>query len=753
MKIKNSKSVKINQLVSSPILKFKKRKYKVATKRKLKKLVKDKMPNQRWEVTNSVQSTAKCKEENKTVSVISSKNKRHRPKITFHMASTSKTDLENCESNLLGQVSIVKMSSVSMGDVWRTEFYNKHNNNSVTPLKCLMFNAKKDSSSLISDNCLNHNNATRNTVLSVNPDEVQPLNSNEKLTTKKVTIFDVQKSSHEQNMKEYSLEVNSTNEKNTVAKIYELSGFRFLVVMEPECYFYIIGIIELELLKGSLEILGYKFNGQIKKQVIFSPQGSCHLCIKAKNYGDTFLQNSQNISFDQLLQLGLSEEKSRRVLRESETCTLFIINRNRNYLSSYVWPKFFENHHSFSIFPPDDLLNDEERPCHNVELKVDCIFEANLNGIGLKQFVEVSEWSAAVENITLNGCPKSILCGGKSVGKSTLLRYLINKCLQKWSGVLVLDFDLGQCEFTIGGCISAVLLEEPVLGPNYTHLKQPLRSVFLGEIDVTKCPESYIEGCTSLIHFARENYDNIPWLINTMGFTKGFGVKLICDIIKNVKPTHVIEIQSKKRNLNFPMRLDPGFVHNQNIGNCATTIDYKFFIVGSGAEEKGNNSPKARGMSPAEARNLVILAYFSEVLSSEMTSLTQATPYMINMDQINLKITNKYNFTKAQLCATMNGNLVALCILNEGDRFPHCPGFGIIRGIDHRTGVIYMITPLPRETLKQINCLVKGNICLPESLHFSQVNEAVGPIPFLAHTSGKPTSRFAKRDFRKLPMS
>ncbi|KAG8300773.1 Polynucleotide 5'-hydroxyl-kinase nol9 [Homalodisca vitripennis] len=125
----------------------------------------------------------------------------------------------------------------------------------------------------------------------------------------------------------------------------------------------------------------------------------------------------------------------------------------------------------------------------------------------------------------------------------------------------------------------------------------------------------------------------------------------------------------------------------------------------------------------------------------------------INMDQINLKITNKYNFTKAQLCATMNGNLVALCIMNEGDKFPHCPGFGIVRGIDYHTSTIYLITPMPRDVLKQINCIVKGNICLPESLHFSQVNEAVGPIPFLAHTSGKPTSRFAKRDFRKLPVS
>lgn len=73
--------------------------------------------------------------------------------------------------------------------------------------------------------------------------------------------------------------------------------------------------------------------------------------------------------------------------------------------------------------------------------------------------------------------PKVVLCGGKSVGKSTFLRYLINRLLKKLNKILVLDFDLGQCEFTVGGCISATLVEEPVLGPNFSHLKQPLRYV------------------------------------------------------------------------------------------------------------------------------------------------------------------------------------------------------------------------------------------------------------------------------------
>lgn len=55
------------------------------------------------------------------------------------------------------------------------------------------------------------------------------------------------------------------------------------------------------------------------------------------------------------------------------------------------------------------------------------------------------------------------------------MRYFINKCLKKWNRILVLDFDIGQSEFFIPGCISAFVIDRPLLGPNYTHLMQPLK--------------------------------------------------------------------------------------------------------------------------------------------------------------------------------------------------------------------------------------------------------------------------------------
>lgn len=68
-----------------------------------------------------------------------------------------------------------------------------------------------------------------------------------------------------------------------------------------------------------------------------------------------------------------------------------------------------------------------------------------------------------------------VLCGGKGVGKSTLLRFLVNRCLKKWPKILVLDFDPGQSEFTVMGCLSAALVQQPLLGPNFSHLIEPIR--------------------------------------------------------------------------------------------------------------------------------------------------------------------------------------------------------------------------------------------------------------------------------------
>lgn len=69
-----------------------------------------------------------------------------------------------------------------------------------------------------------------------------------------------------------------------------------------------------------------------------------------------------------------------------------------------------------------------------------------------------------------------MLCGGKGVGKSTLLRFITNRLLSNGNDtVVVMDFDPGQAELTIPGCVSLAVVKKPMLGPNFTHLENPLK--------------------------------------------------------------------------------------------------------------------------------------------------------------------------------------------------------------------------------------------------------------------------------------
>lgn len=66
--------------------------------------------------------------------------------------------------------------------------------------------------------------------------------------------------------------------------------------------------------------------------------------------------------------------------------------------------------------------------------------------------------------------------GGKGTGKSTFLRYYVNRLVTQPGGggpVLVVDLDPGQSEFTVPGSVTATVVRAPLLGPNFTHLRTP----------------------------------------------------------------------------------------------------------------------------------------------------------------------------------------------------------------------------------------------------------------------------------------
>lgn len=198
-----------------------------------------------------------------------------------------------------------------------------------------------------------------------------------------------------------SISVCTLDKQVSTANVYELNYSKHLVVLQPENIFYFIGIVELELLQGSVEVLGFIFNEQRKKNMLFSTVGYSHLYIKSVKND---VANNTDVKIEDLLLLGLSEKSSREVLREKEKCSIFILSRNKDHVSCSVWTHFFQTHLKFSIIPLSDLIgsDQEHRSSWLVESKLGCVLDGSIKEKG-KEFVELPEWLNVVEEITCHG--------------------------------------------------------------------------------------------------------------------------------------------------------------------------------------------------------------------------------------------------------------------------------------------------------------------------------------------------------------
>lgn len=144
----------------------------------------------------------------------------------------------------------------------------------------------------------------------------------------------------------------------------------------------------------------------------------------------------------------------------------------------------------------------------------------------------------------------TLIAGGKNVGKSTSVRCLINSLLHTSEKVVLVDVDPGQAECTPPGCISYSLIEEPLMGPNFTHLKAPVYQLFIDDINVSRCVTRYLEGVKMLIERLKECpvLSRLPIVVNTMGFTQSLGWDIAVFIIKLIRPSIILQITSKKKN-------------------------------------------------------------------------------------------------------------------------------------------------------------------------------------------------------------
>ncbi|CAA7398647.1 unnamed protein product [Spirodela intermedia] len=372
-----------------------------------------------------------------------------------------------------------------------------------------------------------------------------------------------------------------------------------------------------------------------------------------------------------------------------------------------------------------------------------------------------SQWSEAAESITFASPPSHppiiFICGPKNTGKSTFARHLVNVLLQRHTQVAHLDTDVGQPEFTPPGCLSLHVLHEQSKGtfspaqstnlislslslsPNPSPLssnltvvsiKTPLRCHFFGDISSKRDPKAYLDRIFHLYDYFHKEHrfkkleksgkSVPPLVINTPGWVKGIGYDLLVDMIKYMKPTHVVQIRTTSENKNLPYGAfwsDGTLEENVNLidlfAPCTDSFNQTVLIQKQALTLRDNR----------------IIAYFQQCVPIGMNistrkelahALASIPPYEVSIS--GTKVLHLHcNVPSSEIFHSLNATIVGLAVSSSeptGSRnhLPWCVGLGIVRGVDLVKDLLYVITPVPLCHLEKVDLLLQGLIRIPTCL-------------------------------------
>lgn len=389
--------------------------------------------------------------------------------------------------------------------------------------------------------------------------------------------------------------------------------------------FYIYGTVRLTLLAGSMEVYGHslKLNTEVE---IFSPRGCSVIEIASSPTKTDISQESlSEILKSYKSQFCLNDLKTIESLYNPETDAVVLLRRNEERKKVVQQYKKFMNE---NVFPNINNIS-ADRHLYNSEYLLRCMI--NISSQEQKCLRLPKDW----QKFELTSRSRVMLAGGKSVGKSTLLRYLINRHLPR--KVLLIDLDIGQPEVFIPQTVSCTVIEQPLLGPGFLLNLQPEISFAVGHTNIALCAHKYLSAVRSLLAYCREqkSFEDIPWLVNTMGYNKGFGLELISVLVQEPL-TDVIQLQSSKEINNFESTLQahvlsniPHVLFSEEYERIKEELksnwNYRLHVWPSAVQQESRYQ-KEWEMSAKDLRFAMLLARLSQALQGHADWLTDVKP-------------------------------------------------------------------------------------------------------------------------------
>ncbi|XP_026671327.1 polynucleotide 5'-hydroxyl-kinase NOL9 isoform X2 [Ceratina calcarata] len=566
---------------------------------------------------------------------------------------------------------------------------------------------------------------------------------------------------------------------------------KVVAVMSEKARFCFTGKLVVRVIYGAVEAYGCVITTESGPVEIYSPRGYSNVSIEtSENHVNDQVPNIEHAESNVWMFLtreGVDRNERHKLADEIErltpAMTVVLLSNLENGLT-----RFLDAFYQFRLFPKvkkEKMISHFWTDLRRAELMLQSnLYTSNYN---CKELIIDPRISGEVSEKMLNRWRSNkwsctVIVGGKSVGKSTTTRYLINRLLPVSKKVVLLDVDPGQTECTPYGCLSCSLIEKPLMGPNFTHLKKPVFQLYIGEVNVSRCITRYIEGVKMLIDKISNSpiLSRLPIVVNTMGFSQGIGWDLALTIIKFTRPSFVVQIMSGKPKNNYIGYFSKEVVNRQKLPWTANVIhlselscNHELFVVRSYAEQKATSGYETWNMEPYQQRELVMISYLSEIVqnSAKSTSrcdalslsINNVVPYVTSFKSLYISIPSAF-VPSSHVLNVVNGNIVALCGIDINDscltesqaisgprvlnRPPlcNCYGFGIVRGVDMVQEEIFINTPLPAATMQYVNCLMG---CIPVPINLLTLNQQTN-IPYIGGNDILPMSREHRRGYFRM---
>ena len=371
------------------------------------------------------------------------------------------------------------------------------------------------------------------------------------------------------------------------------------------------GFAFLSLLKGHVNINGHNLKTGVRTEVINpSWQPAAMLVAECSSTSSSkktsFLSSIESTldSFGLSAKANMSDPEFVKWLSDSDCLVLvegipidsqewLTAAEDQSLYQEYSSPSYFaygrQISANFDSFSPKCWWTDVRSPGKENIFGVVSAIIGEPYDVSRKTDIELLEylpsWISSIDDMITDSClpncvaSRTVICGAKGVGKSTCLRYTVNRLLSMTEAVAVIDCDLGQPEFTVPGMLSLHLITGPILSPTHMHLSEPLSSYFIGDLTSRNEPEHFARALCALVEKytklqekllkeelkkRKENSVSgntfsllsdkkmkmkmtpLPLVVNTDGSVRYMGAEVLIAVIKLVNPTHVLHISSEK---------------------------------------------------------------------------------------------------------------------------------------------------------------------------------------------------------------